>query len=62
MHLLSASNYRRKGVVKQKNHINFFSPSSRSQITSCYCYIHCELCYARQLLSRAARRREEQKK
>nr|DAV56696.1 MAG TPA: hypothetical protein [Caudoviricetes sp.] len=35
---------------------------SRPQITSCYCYIHCELCYARQLISRAAQRREEQKK
>lgn len=47
--------------VNAKNHFNLFSPSGRSQITSCYCYIHCELCYARQLLSRTAQRREEQK-
>lgn len=44
------------------NHINFFSPLSRPQITSCYCYIHRELCYARQQLPWAAQRREEQKK
>ena len=47
---------------QELNHINFFSPLSRPQITGCYCYIHCELCYARQLISRAAQRREEQKK
>nr|DAZ77473.1 MAG TPA: hypothetical protein [Caudoviricetes sp.] len=47
---------------KAKKNINFFSPLSRPQITSCYCCIHCELCYARQQLPWAAQRREEQKK
>lgn len=47
---------------QELNQINFFSPLSRPQISSCYCYIHRELCYARQQLPWAAQRREEQKK